>query len=222
MSPQNSRTDAELIDRMERDVDSESADETAARVPYQRLIERIGDLDVVEPPPGWVERAVDRWERSTAPPPTRPRRRWAPWGGLLAAAITAAVLIVLVPRCRDDGDPDRFEVAVTRIGSSRTGGAAVGDTLSIHAPRRAGDAVELRVYRDRVLIARCPGDARCRSTAGALELVLALDVPGTYQAIALTGRAPLPEPGSTGLELDVLEARKAGARIERRPPIDVR
>ena len=47
-------------------------------------------------------------------------------------------------------------------------------------------------------------------------------MPGTYQAIALTGRAPLPEPGSTGLELDVLDARKAGARIERRPPIDVR
>ncbi len=219
MSPQSSRTDAELVDRMERDVDPESADEAAARVPYQRLIERIGSLDVVEPPPGWVERAVDRWERSTAAPPIKRRRRWV----LAAAAVAIAVAIVAVMTLSrgGGGEPDRFRVAVTRLGAPRTDGAAVGDVLELHAPRRGRDAVELRVYRDRVLVARCPGDARCGVTERAIELAWRLDVPGAYHAIAITSDAPLPTRPSRGLELDLLDL-PTGARIDRPDPIDVR
>jgi hypothetical protein len=57
---EKSATDAALIERMERGVAAESDEESAARAPYQRLIERIGDLDVVEPPrAGSIARSSD-------------------------------------------------------------------------------------------------------------------------------------------------------------------
>lgn len=54
--------------------------------PYERLIARIGDLDDVEPPPGWEDRAVARWRAAR-----RKRRRLV----RLGAVVVAAVLIAL-------------------------------------------------------------------------------------------------------------------------------
>lgn len=214
--------DAEIVERMERGLPARSKEEEETRAVYQRLIARIGDLDLVEPPPGWEDRAVERWRREAKPRRTAKRRsaRWRPIAAVVAVA-TVAAMVLLIPRC-GDGELPALEVAVERTGPpNRQGAPAIGDTL--RARVRTGEPhVELRVYRDQVLIARCPGDDRCRRDSASLSISLTMAAPGQYEAIRLSSGEPLPPPQATGLEVDVLTARERGARVVSEPPITVR
>src|SRR5262249_3957097 len=131
-----------------------------------------------------------------------------------------ASLVWLIPRCGDRELPE-LQVAVERAGPpNRQGAPAAGDMLRAHA-RVDGPYVELRVYRDRVLVTRCPGDDRCRLDGATRSSGLVMDGPGQYEAIRLSSREPLPPP-QAGLEVDVLRARERGARVVSEPPITVR
>ena len=215
--------DAEIVERMERGLPAQSKSEEEVRAVYQRLIGRIGDLDLVEPAPGWEDRAVERWEREGKRRRTGKPARRVPWRQVAvgAGAAAAAALVLLILRCGDRELP-ALEVAVERAGlRNRQGGAAIGDTLRANV-RVDGPHVELRVYRDRVLAARCPGDDRCRSDGATLSIGLMLDGPGQYEAIRLSSREPLPPPQAAGLEVDVLTARERGADVASEPPVTVR
>lgn len=215
--------DAEVVERLERDLPARSEGEEETRAVYQRLIGRIGDLDRVEPAPGWEDRAVERWRREAKPRRTvKPRRRvsWRPIAAVMAVA-TVASLVWLIPRCGDRARP-ALQVAVERTGPpDRQGGPAIGDTLRAQV-RVDGPHVELRVYRDQVLVARCPGDDRCRRDGASLSIGVVMDGPGEYAAIRLSSREPLPVPQAKGLDVDVLTARERGARVASEPPITVR
>lgn len=214
--------DADVVERMERDLPAQSKSEEETRAVYQRLIGRIGDLDLVEPAPGWEDRAVERWRRDAKPRrPAKPPRRVL-WRPIAAAAVAAfAVLMVLVLRCGDREVP-ALQVAVEGMGASnRTRGPAIGDTL--RASVRVDEPhVELRIYRDRVLVARCPGDARCRPDGTNLSIGLVMDSPGRYDVLRISSREPLPPPQAKGLEVDVLTAQERGASVTSEPPITVR
>jgi hypothetical protein len=64
--------DLDLLDRLDAGLPPRSPEEAAARVPYERLIARIRELEDVKPLPGWEERAMARWraerDRSTPAP----------------------------------------------------------------------------------------------------------------------------------------------------------
>jgi hypothetical protein len=57
--------------------------------PYDGLIARIGDLDGIDPPPGWEDRAVARWRAR------RKRRRLVRLGAVVAAAVLIALAGIL-------------------------------------------------------------------------------------------------------------------------------
>lgn len=210
------RDDVELVDRLERGIAPRSEDETAARAPYQRLIERIGELDVVEPPSGWLERAVDRWERervaAPAPVPVR-ARRWKTWIGAVMFVVAAAIALVLVLE-HGDHAPAPDGVTVRRDGRVRDHGAAVSDTIVAPVPARG----EVRLYRDRMMVARCPGVA---PTCSARALAFVIDRPGGYQVVTITSAAA-PPPGDRGLEKDLLELDRARATYALEAVIDAR
>jgi hypothetical protein len=215
--------DAELVERLERDLPARSKGEKETRAVYQRLIGRIGDLDLVEPDPGWEDRAVERWRREAKPRRTAKPPRRVPWRPIaaVAAAATIAALGLLIPRC-GDRDLPALQVAVERAERpNRQGTPAIGDLLRAHV-RLDGPHVELRVYRDQVLVARCPGDDRCRRDGARLSIGLVMDGPGQYEVIGLSSREPLPPPQATGLDVDVLTARERGAGVASEPPITVR
>lgn len=220
--------DAEVVERLERDLPAQSKDEEETRAVYQRLIGRIGDLDLVEPDPGWEDRAVERWRREAKPRRTAKSSRRVPWRPIAAAlaAATAAALVLLIPRCGDGELPAPavadLEVEVERTGPpNRQRAPASGDTLRARV-RVDGPHVELRVYRDQVLVARCPGDDRCRRDGASLSIRLVMNDPGKYEVIRLSSREPLPSPQATGLDVDRLTARERGALVTSEPPIIVR
>ena len=211
--------DDELIDRIEAGVAPASDDEAVARAPYERLIGRLKELDRREPPAGWAER-VDARVRVERDHERRRRRRL--WAGGVAAALGAAIVVVIVVRGGDERTPPAGTrvAVVARDGTMRSGAAAmVGDVLRIHAPRTQAH-VELRVYRDAVLVARCPVDAACVLDDDRLAIDLPLTDAGAYEVVVLSSRSPLPAPGAT-LDVDILAARRAGATIERRPMVRV-
>ena len=180
-----------MVERLERDLPAQSEGEEETRAVYQRLIGRIGDLDLVEPATGWEDRAVERWRREAKPRRTAKPPRRVPWRTIAAAvaAATVAALVLLIPRC-GDGELPALEVAVLPTApQSRQGGPAIEDTLRARV-RVDAPHVELRVYRDRVLIARCPGDDRCRRDGASLSIELVMDVAGQYEAIRLSSREP--------------------------------
>ena len=187
------------------------------------LAARIAALDVIEPPPGWVDRAVARWEKERGPavvPPPRPWRRWRLPVAATVGAIALAAALILVPRCQS-GRTDELVVAVAHDGPrDRAGEPVVGDSLSATAGARGGN-VELRVYRDGQLVVRCPDGAGCTLDGERLRVTYRLDRSGRYQVVALWA-ATVPPPTVEGLALDLLRASEAGVRVERKPALEVR
>lgn len=186
-----------------------------------KLGAQIASLDVIEPPPGWVDRAVERWEQRHQPQAAPPRRRWR-WGAAAAVVVAAvAAAVVFMPRC-GSARHDELVVTVAHRGPpDRAGGSAVGDVITATASIR-GPHDELRLYRDGGLVVRCPGDAACTGDARRLRVVFTFDRPGRYQVFAFSATTPLPAPTPNGLALDLLQASEHGARVDRRPAVDVR
>lgn len=204
--PSEKDLDPEVIERLDAGEPPRSPEEAQARAPYERLIERVRDLDEIAPPAGWEDRAVARWSQARR---KRRVRAGVALGTTAAAALTA---VLLLQPC---GTPDagRLEVAVvTDRGSTPRGDAAVGNVLQARA-RVDQPQVDLRLYLGTRLIARCPGSDACRRDASVVQLDWKLVEPGRYQIIALSSASDIPA-GNGTVDRDLLEARSAGASID--------
>lgn len=198
--------DPEVLERLDAGEPPRSPEEAQARAPYERVIERVRDLDEIEPPPGWEDRAVARWSQAR-------RKRRVRAGVALGATATVALTAILLLRPCGTPDAVRLEVAVvTDRGSTLRGDAAVGEVLRARA-RVDRPQVDLRLYLGTRLIARCPGSASCRRDASAVQLDWKLVEPGRYQIILLSSASDIP-PGNGTVDRDLLDARAAGARID--------
>jgi hypothetical protein len=211
--PDDTGDDGKLLEALDAGDPARTPEEEAARRPYQRLIERIQDLDEIAPPPGWEARAEQRWHAQRA---TARKRRLRPAAialslGLGGAAIAA---VLLMRPCASTPEAPAEQVALTAIpsGTRRAGEPTVNDQLRAQA-RIEGAFVELRIYRDTTLFARCPGDARCQIHVPNLEITLKITREGTYQAVAFSSHAPIPAPTPDGLDSDLAGARDANVKI---------
>jgi hypothetical protein len=194
------------IERLDAGEPPSSPEEAQLRAPYERLLERVRDLEDIAPPVGWEDRAVNRWSRA------RRKRRLRVAGA--ATAVAALVALLLWPPCAASG-PDGLEVAVlTTSGSTRRGDPAIGDVLQARVPL-GPPQIELRVYLETALVARCPGSPGCRRDASALQIDWKTIEPGTYQIVVLSSASSIPA-GDGTLDRDLLDARSAGANIDRR------
>lgn len=196
----------DVIERLDAGEPPRSPEEAQARAPYEKLLDRIRDLDEIAPPAGWEDRAVARWSRA------RRKRRL---GVSIALGATTAVALAAVLLLLPCGAPDaaRLEVTVlTDRGSTYRGDAAVGKVLRARA-RGDRPHVDLRIYLGTRLIARCPGSDPCRSDASVVQLDWKLVEPGSYQIVMLSSTSSIPT-GDGTLDRDLLEARGAGASID--------
>lgn len=194
--------DPGLIERLDAGEPPQTPEEAQARAPYQRLLERIHDVDDIVPAAGWEDRAVMRWFAAR-----RRRRLGIALGAVVAVAVAAMLLLLRTA--------PRLELAVLDAhGSTRRGDAAVGDLLRARA--RVDQAhLELRVYLGTGLVARCPGSTQCRHDASVMELDWALAEPGTYAIVVLSSSSSIPA-GDGTIDRDLLDARNAGTNIETR------
>lgn len=209
MSTEGDDRDDEILDRFATGAEPADPDEAAMRAPYLRLIERIRRLVRQEPPPGWERRVDDRLRRER----DREARRWWAWrvGGLVVAAAVLALVLLWPPRSA----PPPHGLAVTvasSAGPPSRGDAVVGATLNITLDDPAPQ-VELRVYRDGILILRCPTDATCLGSSGHVRVDLRLRDPGVYRIVGFTSTRPIPLPGADGFDADALAAATGGASV---------
>lgn len=57
-------TDYDVIERLDAGEPPRTSEEARAREPYERLIARLRDLALIDPPSGWEGRAMARWRAS--------------------------------------------------------------------------------------------------------------------------------------------------------------
>ncbi len=186
------------------------------RAAFERLAGALRDLPALEPPRGWEARVLARVEAADAARAPSAAWRWA--APLAIAAAVAAFFLLRRPK-GDEQLAVRQEVVVGET-ARRADTAVVGDRLRARAGG-AGTHRELRVYRDeREVVARCPGDERCRDEGGETVLELDLDAPGRYRSVVLAGPRPIPSPTGS-LDDDARAASEAGARVELTGRVDV-
>ncbi|HEX4419562.1 MAG TPA: hypothetical protein VH165_16730 [Kofleriaceae bacterium] len=196
-----------MFDRLDAGEPPRSPEEAEARAPYERLLERVRDLEDIAPPAGWEHRAMTRWSVAR-----RTRRRGAALGAATAAVALAAV--ILLQLCSAPSAPGLELAVVSGSGVTRRGDAAVGDVLQVRT--HAGlPHVELRIYLGTALIARCPGNPACRGDASAMQLDWALADAGMYEIVILSSSAAIPAGDGTH-DRDLLDAHTAGVQIETR------
>lgn len=192
-----------MLERLDAGEPPGSPEEAQARAPYERLVERIRDLDDIAPAAEWEDRAVARWSSA------RTRRRVRIALGLTASVGLAAA--ILLQPCTTQTTAHGLQVAVsTAAGVSRRGDHAVGDVLHVQA-RTDRAHVDLRVYLNTRLVARCPGSEQCRRDASLVQIDWKLMEPGTYEVVMLSSASDIPPPVHGTIERDLLEARNAGA-----------
>jgi hypothetical protein len=209
MSTEGDDRDDEMLDRLTAGVEPADQDEATRREPYLRLLKRIGRLERQEPPPGWEDRIDERLRRERE---RERRRRWAWYGGGLLVVATALVLL-LWPRGSAPPPSDLVVTVTSSAGPPSRGDAAVGATLNIRLDDPAPQ-IELRVYRNGLLLLRCPTDATCLGSPGHVRVDLPLRDPGVYRIVGFTSTRPIPPPGDTGFDADALAAGKEGASMK--------
>jgi len=192
-----------VIERLDAGEPPSSLEEAQARAPYERLFERIRNLEDIAPPSGWEDRAVARWSSA------RSRRRVGIALGLTAAMGLAAVALLQPCASRTSGPELQVAVSAAR-GTSRRGDHVVGDVLHARArmERAHGD---LRIYLNTRLVARCPGSEQCRRDASIVEIDWELVEPGTYMVVVFSSPSEIPPPVDGTVDRDLLEVRKIGA-----------
>lgn len=186
---------------------------------YTRLEALLRALPELEPAPGWEARVA-----AAAAPPVTPRRRLT-WALALAASVVLLVAGLWWWRARQAIEHETPELALLVLQgpvAHRGASAVVGDSLALRF--ELSGPGELRLYRDDVLVVRCPGDDRCRETAhGASRSIAAeivADAPGTYRAVLFTGGTVPPHTGA-GLAADLEAADKVGLATQTVPAVDV-
>jgi len=124
---------------------------------------------------------------------------------------------ILVPVDLTDTHQPALEIAVlTAPGAPHRadrGDHMVGNVLRVRA-RVDRAHVEVRLYHDTKLVARCPGSSHCQIEGPVIELNWQFTEPGRYETVAFSSPQVIPPPSDRGIELDQLEARNAGATIE--------
>lgn len=200
----SSDEDPDLIERIEAGEPPRSPEEAHARVPYERLMQRMRDLGDIDPPTGWEDRAVARWSVA------RRKRRLGVVVGATTALALAAV-IVLRP-CAVQSEPRLELAAITAAGTTHRGEAAMGDVLRARA-RIDRANVELRIYLQARLVARCPGSTACQRDSSSWQIEWTLIEAGSYEVVVLWSDSRIPA-GDGTLDRDLLEARGAGAGDE--------
>lgn len=201
-----SEDEQRMIERLDAGEPAASPEEAQARAPYERVIERLRGAEDIEPPAGWEERLVARRGKALR------QRRWGVGAAVVVIGLGVAATLLL--RCASK-ESSALEVAVlSESREPRRGGAAVGDTLAIRT-RGEGAALAL-LYRGARRIASCPGSAACRREGVVLVLEWQLTEPGEYHVAAIFNARGTFAPGDGGLDLDLVAARQAGARVELR------
>jgi hypothetical protein len=196
--------DDDLIERLDAGKPARSPEEATARRPYEQLFADIRALENIAPPPGWEERAVANLAAAKRKERLRTVLTVSAGGAALSAIVAALVLMPCgVPA------PGLSVAVVATSGAARRGDSAVGDVLHVQA-RIDRPHVDLRVYLNTRLVARCPGSDVCRSSGVRVDLDWKLAEPGTYRVVVLSSDGAIP-PGDGTLDRDLLEARDAAA-----------
>jgi hypothetical protein len=195
-----------MIERLDVGEPPRSPEEAEARAPYERLLDRIRDLEDIAPPAGWEDRAMTRWSAA------RHKRRL---GIALGVGVSVALVAVIWLQPCAPPRAEGLELAVVSgSGATRRGDAAVGDVLHARAPVGLPH-MELRIYVGTARIARCPGNPECRRDAATMEIAWKLADAGTYEIVVLSSSTPIPA-GDGTRDRDLLDARVAGVHIETR------
>ena len=202
----SSDDDPDMIERLDVGDPPRSPEEAEARAPYERLLDRIRDLEDIAPPAGWEDRARTRWSAAK-----RKRRLGIAFGVGLSVALVA--LIWLQP-CAPTREESLELAVVSPSGVTRRGDAAVGDVLHARAPVGL-PYMELRIYIGTARIARCPGNPECRRDAATMEIAWKLADVGMYEVVVLSSSAAIPA-GDGTRDRDLLDAQVAGVHIEAR------
>lgn len=215
MTTEDRYRDSALIDRIDDGVDPASAEEAAARAPYERLIERVRHLGD-EPPPGWRDQLTARRNRE------RRRRTLIGVGLALAAAAVVAIVVYTGTRARrgDSGAVARIDIIKPDGKHDRGRTATLGDTARLHV-RRVRAHTEVRVYLGNEVLARCPGGERCRATAEALDVELVLAQVGLYRVYVFSSDRAIAAPQGNTPDGDAVAARSQGADVDQLDPITV-
>jgi hypothetical protein len=195
--------------------------DAARAAQYELLKTLLAEEEKAEPPKGWEARLM-----TALPADALPKSRRLRGSGLVAVAAVglAAAVVLMVNRQRsDDAFEPRLTLGVLRGEDPHRGPtAAVGDSLELKL--EVGAQGELRLYRTSgELVARCPGDQRCRESSvdhhRILTLVFQLTEPETYRAVGLSQALG---PSSAGLDADLSASTRKGLTVTTLPPIEVR
>lgn len=177
----------------------------------EAALRRLGEEHV--PPVGWQRRVLDR-------EPVPPRRSW--WlvaVPLLTVALAGTAVVALwLPSTRraEALQLARNEKPVLETSSVPFSGAVyrgeptrgqLGDMLHVRITRGPA-ARALWIYRDRELVAVCPGDPGCRESGDALVMAYRLSSVGEYTLVAVTGLAAIGRPPVRGQDADLAYARR--------------
>ena len=178
--------------------------EPIARI--EAALSRLGEEH--EPPLGWEARVL----AATAPPR---KRAWWWFAAPAMVAAAAAVLVFLTTPAKPSALQLAMEVEKGSAVVRMTGpDPQLGDT--VHATATGGgDHRAVWVYHNETeLVLQCPGTAHCRTRDGNVTADIALGAIGTYQIVALSSNAALPEP--TGkFDDDVANAVRANVTVSR-------
>ena len=166
-------------------------------------------------------------DRVVAETPRRSEKHYASvavprWALLLAAA--AAVIgtaALLTKRAPPETRVALNQQIVKTSQGRRADSAVIGDELRIEGSSGGSEPVEVRVYRgEKDLVARCPGDALCKTDQGRTTLTVPLSVKGSYRSLLIVGSSAT-STGTLGFDADARAAHEAGARVELSLPIEV-
>ncbi|HEY6174400.1 MAG TPA: hypothetical protein VIX73_08160 [Kofleriaceae bacterium] len=146
----------------------------------EQALARLGSE--YEPPFGWEARVL----ASTRASP--PWWRYAVPG--LAAGAVAVCAIALWPA---EAPAFALSVEVQHPEPVRGREGQVGDLVRIAATGGAAERA-IWVYRDGMLVLRCPGASSCAVSPTAIQVDFVPRQVGTYTVVALTARAALPVP----------------------------
>jgi hypothetical protein len=194
-----------------------------------KLEKLLAELPTVRAPAGWRERVRAAIDAGTPPTDIGSDASSYPWwiagGGVLAAAAAIAIYVAIPDSAPPASSAPSIAMQVTRSTSIDVAirdntKAHIGDTIVVRAQRAAA----LRMYRDGVQVARCPGSTGCTQDSDGLVLALPATAPGTHSAVAYAPALPEPasgwKPSAGDLDADLAAAVRMQIKMTLSAPID--